>query len=144
MERGKDKKKRAMHPKSLKNLKPFKKGEYDERQRKGTQASKNAERKTISQFLRDLGNASKVEYSVTVTDLKGETKIVEGKVDAGEGSINHLVAAALIIKASQGDMAAISEVLNRQEGAVPRAKLTEVPGEGERKIITLGGVEIII
>lgn len=71
--------------------------------------------KSVSQYLKELGDATDIEFNVTVTKANGEKRKLKGKIES-EDSINQLIATTLINKAVQGDLKAIKEFQDRTEG----------------------------
>ncbi|MCX6217642.1 DUF5681 domain-containing protein [Spirosoma sp.] len=100
---------------SLANLKPIKPGES----RNPTGRPKGP----ITQFLREFGDATEIEFSITITkpgkDGAVEKSRSSASISTGQQTINQAVAARLLQMAMNGDIKAIREVLNRTEGRVP-------------------------
>jgi len=81
--------------------------------------------KSISEFLREFGEAKSVEYEIKVTK-GGETKIKKGKIES-ETTLNEVVATTLLSKAMNGDLRAINIVLDRNEGKPKQSVEVELP-----------------
>lgn len=75
--------------------------------------------KTVSEWIQELGNAKKIEYSLKITDQDGKEKTKSGKVQSTT-TLNKLIATNLISKAVNGDYKAVEIVLDRAEGKVPQ------------------------
>ena len=81
--------------------------------------------KSISEFLREFGEAKSVEYEIKVTK-DGETKTKKGKIES-ETTLNEVVATTLLSKAMTGDLRAINIVLDRIEGKPKQSLEVEIP-----------------
>tara|TARA_B110001452_G_scaffold28410_1_gene22325 strand:- start:11254 stop:11658 length:405 start_codon:yes stop_codon:yes gene_type:complete len=81
--------------------------------------------KSISEFLREFGEAKSVEYEIKVTK-GGETKIKKGKIES-ETTLNEVVATTLLSKAMNGDLRAINIVIDRNEGKPKQSVEVELP-----------------
>jgi len=81
--------------------------------------------KSISEFLREFGEAKSVEYKIKVTK-GGETKTKKGKIES-ETTLNEVVATTLLSKAMNGDLRAINIVLDRIEGKPKQSLEVELP-----------------
>lgn len=93
------------------NLKPqpFKDGFDPRRNIKGRPP------KSITDFLREYGNATKIDGTVNITKANGEVyqKVIKLESDK---SVNELVGISLIEAAISGDLASQKELLDRTEG----------------------------
>lgn len=71
--------------------------------------------KTITEFLREYGNATRIDGTVNITDGKGKVyqKVIKLESDK---TINELVSIALVEAALNGDLASQKELLDRTEG----------------------------
>ena len=81
--------------------------------------------KSISEFLREFGEAKSVEYEIKVTK-GGETKTKKGKIES-ETTLNEVVATTLLSKAMTGDLRAINIVLDRIEGKPKQPLEVDIP-----------------
>lgn len=81
--------------------------------------------KSISEFLREFGEAKSVEYEIKVTK-DGTTKTKKGKIES-ETTLNEVVATTLMSKAMNGDLRAINIVLDRLEGKPKQSLEVELP-----------------
>lgn len=81
--------------------------------------------KSISEFLREFGEAKSVEYEIKITK-GGETKTKKGKIES-ETTLNEVVATTLLTKAMTGDLRAVDIVLNRVEGKPTQKVEVDVP-----------------
>lgn len=87
----------------------------------GNQPKNNGRKgKTVSEWIQELGNAKKIEYSLKITDQDGNEKIKSGKVQSTT-TLNQLIATNLVSKAVNGDYKAVEIVLDRAEGKVPQS-----------------------
>lgn len=80
--------------------------------------NRGRKKKTVSDFLKEYGSGSKIEYTITTTDSKNKKKTIKGIIDGGETSINELVAVTIIKNALNGDNKTINTYLERTEGKV--------------------------
>ena len=71
--------------------------------------------KSVTDWLREYGEATELEFEVTVTKPNGQKKKQKGKVES-ETTINQLLAVTILNKAIQGDNKAITTYLDRTEG----------------------------
>lgn len=71
--------------------------------------------KTISDWIRKLGESKKISFELHVTDANGKQTKKSGKVESLT-TLNELIAANLISKAVNGDYRAVEIVLDRAEG----------------------------
>ncbi len=71
--------------------------------------------KTTTEYLRELGEANAIEFSITVTDKDGKSKTKSGKVES-KSNLNLLMANLLFADAVQGNHKARKEILDRTEG----------------------------
>lgn len=77
--------------------------------------------KTTTEYLRELGEANSIQFSITVTDKDGKSKTKSGKVES-ESNLNLLMANLLLADAIKGNHKARKEILDRTEGR-PQQKL---------------------
>ena len=71
----------------------------------------------ISAILRELGEATSLKYSLTITDSKGSVEVKAFEFNSNDDkSINEVIALELLRKALNGSLPCIKEVLDRQEG----------------------------
>lgn len=80
--------------------------------------NRGRKKKTVSDFLKEYGDGSKIEYEITTTDSKNKNKTIKGVIDGGQSSINELIAVTIIKNAIQGDNKSINTLLDRTEGKV--------------------------
>jgi hypothetical protein len=74
-------------------------------------------RNAVSTILKELGDQQEIEFDITLTDKDGNEKNSKGKITAGEGStINTMLAVKLMHMAMQGNLRAMTELLDRTEG----------------------------
>ena len=72
--------------------------------------------KSISEYLREYGEAKSVEYEIKVyKDDNKKPRVKKGKIES-ETTLNEVVATTLMSKAMNGDLRAINIVLDRIEG----------------------------
>lgn len=71
--------------------------------------------KSVTDWLRDYGDAKEIEFEVTVTKSNDQKKKIKGKVESAT-SINQLIATTIVKKAVEGDNKAINTFLDRTEG----------------------------
>ena len=72
--------------------------------------------KSISEYLKELGGANKVEFEIKVYNGgSDEPTIKKGKITS-ESTLNEVIATTLISKAMNGDLRAINIVIDRIEG----------------------------
>ncbi len=71
--------------------------------------------KTTTEFLRDLGNAKKIEFSLEITKQDGKVQTKQGSVKS-ESDLNELLANLIWADAIQGNHKARKEILDRVEG----------------------------
>lgn len=70
----------------------------------------------VSDILRELGEMQDLNLVMTYKDKEGNDKELKIDLTATNGSLNYAVGAVLFNRAIKGDMAAIKELLDRQEG----------------------------
>ncbi len=103
---------------SLGNLKPIKPGE--------SRNPNGRPKGNITQFLREFGDATEIEFSITITKQKKdgsgqlEKSTSSSSISTGQQTINQAIAARLLQMGMNGDIKAIREVLNRTEGRIPQ------------------------
>jgi hypothetical protein len=71
--------------------------------------------KTVSDWLRELGEKQSIHYKITTTGEDGKQKVQEGKMES-ETTLNELLAIKLLTKAISGDHRFIETILDRTEG----------------------------
>jgi len=71
--------------------------------------------KSITQYLKELGNGNVVEFELTITKANNEKKSIKQKVESAS-TLNQLIASRLFADALNGNYTAIREVLDRLEG----------------------------
>lgn len=71
--------------------------------------------KSITQYLKDLGDDKSVKFSITITDKDGNKTTKKGAVRS-RSTLNELLANLLWVDALKGNPRARSEVLDRLEG----------------------------
>ncbi|GAB2549727.1 DUF5681 domain-containing protein [Spirosoma aerophilum] len=101
------------NPNAADNLKPFKPGESGnlDGRPKGS----------ISQWMKEFGEATKIELRLTVTDIEGKVSESSSTIATdGNVTINQAIAVRGLQKALKGDYQFFREVLNRTEGRVPQ------------------------
>lgn len=96
--------------------------------------------KSTTEYLKDIGNAREIKFSITITDESGKTKKKSGRVES-ESTINELLATLLVADAIKGNHKARKEILDRTEGKSRQtidmnAKIKSVydPEERQRKL----------
>lgn len=74
--------------------------------------------KTISSFLKELGNATQIKYTLEITDANGKKKTQKVNVKSPDSKtpINQIAASVLLTKALTGDLKAMDMLLDRTEG----------------------------
>ncbi len=89
--------------------------------------------KSITEFLREYGGATKIDGTVNITDGKGKVyqKVIKLESDK---TINELVSIALVEAALNGDLASQKELLDRTEGKAKQEYKIETH-ESEERII---------
>ena len=89
--------------------------------------------KSITDFLREYGNATKIDGTVNITDGKGKVyqKVIKLESDK---TINELVSIALVEAALNGDLASQKELLDGTEGKAKQEYKIETH-ESEERII---------
>jgi len=83
--------------------------------------------KSISEYLREYGEAKTVEYEIKV--YKGENekpRVKKGRIES-ETTLNEVVATTLMSKAMNGDLRAINIVLDRIEGKPKQSLEVDIP-----------------
>jgi hypothetical protein len=76
--------------------------------------------KTVSEFLREYGEGSRIEFEIVSYDSNNKKKTVKGSIESKEATINELIAVTIIKNALNGDNKAITTLLDRTEGKVPQ------------------------
>lgn len=71
--------------------------------------------KSTTEYLRDLGEAKSIHFSIEVTGKEGKKKLKTGTVES-ETDLNELLANLLWADAIQGNHKAMKEILDRVEG----------------------------
>lgn len=71
--------------------------------------------KSTTEYLREMGNASAIEFEIKIHGSAGRPKVKKGKVTT-PGTMNQLLATLLWADALQGDGKARKEILDRIEG----------------------------
>lgn len=71
--------------------------------------------KTTTEFLRELGDAKKIQFSLEITKQDGKKQRKKGSVES-ESDLNELLANLLWADAIQGNHKARKEILDRVEG----------------------------
>lgn len=71
--------------------------------------------KSTTEYLREMGNASAIEFEIKIHGSTGRPKIKKGKVTSAT-TMNQLLATLLWADALQGDGKARKEILDRIEG----------------------------
>lgn len=78
---------------------------------------KGVPRKPISALLKEYGDKKQISYDLTITDKSGKQTRKQGKITAGDRqTINQVIAVVLLEKAMDGDLKAIEQIMDRQEG----------------------------
>jgi len=74
-------------------------------------------RQAISALLKEYGDKKQISYDLLITNKDGKQVRKQGKISAGDKkTINQVIATILLEKALDGDMKAIEQILDRQEG----------------------------
>lgn len=74
-------------------------------------------RQAISALLKEYGDKKQISYDLLITGKDGKQVRKQGKISAGDKkTINQVIATILLEKALDGDMKAIEQILDRQEG----------------------------
>lgn len=71
--------------------------------------------KSITQYLKELGQSNKVEFELTITKKNGEKSIQKQSVES-VSTLNNLLANRLYTEALNGNTKALKEVIDRLEG----------------------------
>lgn len=101
--------------------------------------------KTISSFLKQIGEGTAIEFDIKLTDAQGREVHKKGKISAGtsgpaEGepqepvTINEVFAQLMYVDALKGDKKTRREILDRTEGRP--ASFLDITSQGN--VITLG------
>ncbi|MVM36070.1 hypothetical protein GO755_39015 [Spirosoma sp. HMF4905] len=78
-------------------------------------------RGSISQWMKEFGEASEIKLDITVTDQDGKVSKSTATISTnGQTTINQAIAVRGLQKALKGDYQFFKEVLNRTEGRVPQ------------------------
>lgn len=77
--------------------------------------NKNGALKPISKILKELGEAKEIHYNIKIIDMNGQKDVREGEINS-RSTLNEVIAIMLFQKALEGDLKAISEIMDRTEG----------------------------
>lgn len=93
--------------------------------------------KAVSQFLREIGEAQKLSYTIRVTKKTGtgadkevEKHVENVSIGGNTSNLNELLAMRLFGAALNGDKKALRELLDRMEGR-PKQNFGFEPGDGD-------------
>lgn len=89
--------------------------------------------KTITEFLREYGNATKIDGTINITDGKGKVYQKVIKIESDK-TVNELVGISLLEAALNGDLASQKELLDRTEGKAKQEYKIETHQSEERII----------
>lgn len=99
-------------------------------------ANKGPKGKTITQYLKELGDGNVVEFELTITRLGNERKTIKQKVESAS-TLNQLIASRLFADALNGNYTALREVLDRLEGRSKQSMDITSDGNELGAVITL-------
>ena len=104
-----------------KDIDPKKAGMKTQFSSKNQPKNKGRKPNSVSKYLKELGEAKNIEFSITTTDQNGKEHTRKGKVES-ETDLNKLLAVLLFHDAINGDFKAKKEILDRTEGK-PQQKI---------------------
>ncbi len=92
-------------------------------------AVRGSKGKSITQYLKELGQGNIVEFELTITKKNGEKTTQKQTVESAK-TLNQLLANRLYSEALNGNTKALKEVLDRMEGKAKQTIKIEIEADG--------------